>query len=65
MEAGDALGFEVLSRAELESVRGEAIPAVLYYAVLYAPSLTALLSSSIANHFPIMVIRHAWNEVRR
>ena len=29
LEAGDALGFEVLSRAELESVRGEAWPAVV------------------------------------
>jgi hypothetical protein len=29
LEAGDALGFEVLSREELESVRGEGWPAVI------------------------------------
>jgi hypothetical protein len=29
LKAGDELGFEVLSRAELESVRGEGWPAVI------------------------------------
>lgn len=36
-----------LSLGEMGEVRGEAIPWPLYYAVLHAPSLAALLSSAI------------------
>jgi len=64
IEAGDALGLEVIPRSELEEVRGEAIPLILYYAILAAPSITYLLNSSIANHFPVMLIRQSWKSIR-
>ncbi len=35
LEAGDALGFEVLSRAELENVRGEWSPSVILRGIKY------------------------------
>jgi hypothetical protein len=64
IEAGDALGLEVIPRSELEEVRGEAIPLVLYYAILAAPSITYLLNSAIAYHFPARIISDAWRSIR-
>ncbi|MBP9836772.1 MAG: hypothetical protein KBC78_02980 [Candidatus Pacebacteria bacterium] len=63
LEAGDALGFEVIPRAELEEVRGEAVPVALYYAVLYAPTLAQAMQAAIAYHFPGILVKQLWNEL--
>lgn len=63
LKAGDDLGFEVIKRAELEEVRGEAIPAALYYLVLKAPTLSYAMQAAIAYHFPALLVKQIWNEL--
>ena len=58
-------GATALTTDEMNEIQGEGWPVLLYYAVLAAPTLHSLLSSSIANHFPVMLIRHAWTEFRK
>lgn len=53
-----------MTQSEMDSIRGEAFPAALILAVRLAPSLNALLASAIRNHFPVMLIRHAWERYR-
>jgi hypothetical protein len=65
LEAGDAAGYKVIPRKELEEVRGEFIPALLIYAAMNAPSLTVLMSTMIAYHFPAMLIRDAWKATHK
>ncbi len=60
LKAGDALGFEVLSRAELESVRGEIIPIVYYYSVVYGvPYSVALATYASKMNAPMFSV--AWH----
>lgn len=63
LKIGDTLGFEVISRTELESVRGEVIPIALYYLVLSAPTLTYAMQAAIAYHFPGILVKQLWNEL--
>lgn len=65
LKAGDALGFEVISRAELEGARGEAIPAALYYAILYAPTIASATQAAIAYPFPGILVKQLWIELHK
>ena len=64
IESIDALNLTPMSEAQAAEIRGEALPAALVYAVLAAPTLHALLQTAIVNHFPLMLIRHAWETLR-
>ena len=64
IESIDALNLTPMSETQAAEIRGEAIPAVLYYAIMAAPTLHAVLRSNIANHFPATLIISVWHTLR-
>lgn len=64
LEAGDALGFEVLSRAELESVRGEAVQYyilsgyLMSYKSLYSCAINGFCAGAVLKSFAQSVLKN-------
>jgi len=54
LQIGDTAGYEIISRTELEEVRGEIVPVVAYYSLAYGyPILFAIGYSTVARGYPL------------